>query len=507
MKCTWKLAVLWACASGNAAAVDLLDVYDRALDADPLWRQAVSTHLATRETRTQALLNLLPVDVSTNKDWAAVGSTGLNTPGYTGMNLSVNLFSWNSWIALKAADATVAQAEANYQAAAQNLIQRVAQQYFAVLSAQDTLTAQQSALQSVQTQLDQAEQRFKVGLTAITDVEVARASRDSTAAAVIAAKRALATQENLLRAITNQHYASLAGPRDDMPLLTPQPSVEDSWVTIAMGQNASLTASRLAADIAHDGLLTAYGGHLPNITVSVARNWALQHVNPNQPINPLAFTAGVGLPVETNDLIWQIGVSVPLFTAGATESKVRQARYTWDAAKSGLDYTTRQTEEQTRDAYQGVISQIAQVQALKQAVESDRVALEATEAGYQVGTKTVVDVLTARALLLQDDTSFAQAKYAYLNDIVLLRLAAGNLDRAAIELIDGWLIEPRPPSPSIPGKPHAAPTTPPVPLDTAPAITPQQVSPLPLPPTPANPAPAAPQNAPQIAPQRAPPGR
>jgi outer membrane protein len=173
---------------------------------------------------------------------------------------------------------------------------------------------------------------------------------------------------------------------------------------------------------------------------------------------------------------------VPLYTAGLTESKVRQARYTWDAAKAGLDFSSRQTEEQTRDAYQGVISQIAQVRALKQAVESDRIALQATEAGYQVGTKTVVDVLTTRAALLQDDTNYAQAKYGYLDNIVSLRLAAGNLDRSTLELINGWLIEPRAPLPAVPGTPNAPATTPVMPLDTAPDASP-------LPPLPPDPLP------------------
>jgi outer membrane protein len=244
-----------------------------------------------------------------------------------------------------------------------------------------------------------------------------------------------------------------------------------------MAQNAGLIASRMASDIAHDSLLTAYGGHLPTINVNVSRNWALEHgVNNSAAAIGEAGLIGTvnGLPtvVDTSDVFWSIGISVPLFTAGLTQSKVRQARYTWDAAKAGLDYTSRQTEEQTRDAYQGVISQIAQVQALRQAVESDRIALQATEAGYQVGTKTVVDVLTTRAALLQDDTNYALAKYGYLNGIVSLRLAAGNLDRSTIELINSWLIEPRPPLPSVPATPTAPSTTPAMPLDdTAPAPT------------------------------------
>jgi outer membrane protein len=444
MKYPWRLTVLCICVTGNAAAVNLLDVYNRSLTADPLWQQAAATQLATRETKTQALINLLPIDVSANKNWAAVGSTTLNTPAYAALNLSVNLFSWDSWVALKSADATVAQGEANYQAAAQSLIQRVAQQYFSVLAARETLRAQQSALQSVQSQLDQADKNYEGGLISLTDVEAARASHDSTAAAVIAAKRALATQQNLLRAITNESYSSLAAPRDDMPLLTPDPASEDAWVTTAMNQNASLIATRMAAEVAHDSLLTAYGGHLPSVNISVSRNWALQHVNPNEPVitSTVIGVPNFGVPVNTNDIVWGLGITVPIFTAGATQSKVRQTRSLWDAAKSGVDFTSRQTEEQTRDSYQGVISQIAQVQALRRAVESNRVALQAAQAGYDVGTKTVVDVLTSRDALVQAELNYAQAKYGYLNDIVSLRLAAGNLDRGLIERINSWLVEP-----------------------------------------------------------------
>jgi outer membrane protein len=467
---------------GAAASVqpaNLLDVYNRALDTDPLWHQAGFNRLATHENKTQAVLNLLPLDVTANKNFVGVGSVPIKTPAYLGASLSLNVFNWDSWVALKAADATVAQAEANYQAAAQSLIQRVSQQYFAVLAAQDTLSAEQSALESVQTQLDQAEQRYRVGLIAVTDMAVARASRDSTSAAVIAAKRTLATQEDLLRAITNDRYDSLAGPRDDMPLLNPDPASEDTWVTTAMEQNASLIASRMGSDIAHDSLLTAYGGHLPTININVSRNWALEHgnysTNAGTPAGEAALIGSInGLPtvVDTNDVFWSIGIQVPLFTAGLTQSKVRQARYTWDAAKAGLDFTSRQTEEQTRDAYQGVISQIAQVQALKQAVQSDQIALQATQAGYQVGTKTVVDVLTTRAALLQDDTNYAQAKYGYLNNIVSLRLAAGTLDRSTVELINSWLIEPRPPLPAVPATPDAPSTAPAAPLGDAGAAAP-----------------------------------
>jgi len=149
--CYSVLAALCAAAcigvAGDAVAVSLLDVYNRALDSDPLWQQARFNRLATHESKTQALLNLLPLDVTANKAFVGLGSVQIKTPAYLGASLSLNVFNWDNWVALKAADATVAQAEANYQAAAQNLIQRVSQQYFAVLAAQDTLTAEQSALE------------------------------------------------------------------------------------------------------------------------------------------------------------------------------------------------------------------------------------------------------------------------------------------------------------------------------------------------------------------------
>jgi outer membrane protein len=440
----WMLGVLCVAMALRANATDLLQVYERALTADPLLQQATATRLAIKETRTQAIIALLPIDLSANKYWDGVGGQTLTFPATANLSLGINLFSWSSWVALKAADATVAQGEANFLVAQQNLVQRVTSQYFGVLAAHDTLAAQESALQSVQIQLDQASQRYDVGLIPVTDVEIARASRDTTAAAVIAAKRTLATQQVLLRAITGESYASLAGPRDDMPLLTPDPTNENTWVGTAMDQNASLIASRMAAEIAHDGVLSAYGGHLPTIDVNVYRNLALEHGHYSSPNEAAALLGALSPETNNNDIIWTIGISVPLFSGGATQSKVRQARYTWDAAQAGLDYTSRQTEEQTRDAYQGIISQIAQVQALKQAVQSSQVSLDANQAGYAAGIKTAVDVLTARELLVQAETNFAQAKYSYLNDIVLLRLAAGNLDRHTVELINGWLTEDNP---------------------------------------------------------------
>ena len=433
----WRVAVALLGAAASAGAEDLQTVYDHAQIADPTMQQAAAIHMASRETRTQAILNMLPLNANASKNWSGVASQRLSTPALANLNLQVNLFSWDNWIALKQANSSVAQGEANYLAAKEELISRVAQQYFAVLGAEDTLAAQESALRSVTRQLEQAERRFEVGLIAVTDVQIARAARDSSAAAVIAAKRTLSSSEEQLRAITGEKYNHLAAPGDNMPLLAPDPASEDTWVTTALSQNANLTASRMAEAISRDEYLTAIGGHLPAINASANRSWDLSNSNHPNIQNPQT-----GLYTNTQDIVWSVGVIVPLFSAGATQSRVRQAKYLWNAGQAGYERALRQTEQQARDAYQGVISQIAQVGAFKQAVESNKISLQATEAGYEVGTKTAIDVLTARQQLVQAQTNYAQAKYGYLNNIIALRLSAGNLDASTIAQINAWLAEP-----------------------------------------------------------------
>ena len=181
------------------------------------------------------------------------GSIDTTTHRY-GIDLKQNMFRWENWVALQRADAQVAQAEADYQAAQQDLIERVAQRYFDVLGAQDDLEAQQVALISIQRQLDQAESRYQIGLIAVTDVEEARAAHDSGAAAVIAAKRTLASTQELLREITGDAFDYLARPIEPFELANPDPVSEDRWVDMALQQNLSLVSSRLAADIARENV-------------------------------------------------------------------------------------------------------------------------------------------------------------------------------------------------------------------------------------------------------------
>ena len=483
------LAVLLAL-GGPVCAKDLLGVYEDAVKNDPQIRAADANRLASRESRPQALAALLPQINGTaaytrdhnggnfdqinsfNNQYYVVPlpySQG-NVEKQWALNLRQNVFSWQNWENLKAANAQVAQAEATYAAAEQNLIFRVSQAYFTVLSAQDNLEAQQASLEAIAHQLDQADKRYDVGLIAITDVKEAKAARDTAAAAVIAAKRTLATAEDQLQEITGQKYDSLAKPGTDMPLNMPQPADEDRWVSTSLDQNLSLVSSRLAADIARDNVSVAFGGHLPSLDLVAGRSYTDQS-------GPYTY---IGQTVDNygsrvNDRQISLQLTIPIFSGGLTQSKVRQSQYLWIAAKEQVVQTSRATERQARDAYLGVISGIARVQALRQALESSQTALTATEAGYEVGTRTAVDVLNARKTLVQAQTDYSGSRYDFIVSIIQLREAAGNLDRAQLAEINGWLSVSAPTSPPVETPESLTPQLPPA-TTTAP-VTPESVLP------------------------------
>lgn len=441
-------------ASSAARAEDLLAVYERAVANDPQIREADANRLATRESKPQAFAALLPQltgaasygkDKTDGLSQSTFVLNGVLTPsdrsgsGTTtnknwNVSLRQNVFGWDNWMALKRADHQVAQAEADYAAAQQNLITRVAQRYFDVLAAEDNVEAQQSAFDSISRQLEQAEKRFEVGLIAITDVQEAKAARDAAAAAVIDAKRQLATTQELLREYTAESPTSLAKPATTMPLKTPEPADQQKWVDVSMQQNLSLISSKLGADIARDNVRASFAGHLPSLDLVASRGNS--RADSRTDLNSGAVSSAKS---DQDDTQYSLQLSVPLFSGGAAQSRVRQSEYQWQAARERFTRVSRETERLARDAYLGVISEMSRVTALRQALESSQTALKATEAGYEVGTRTAVDVLDARKTLVQAQTNYSRSRYDYIINVLNLKLAAGTLDRAAVEEINGWL--------------------------------------------------------------------
>jgi outer membrane protein len=466
---TLRARILAACGLGLASTVassaDLLQVYQQALQNDPQIREAEANRLASREAKPQALAALLPqlnasgayTKTDSDSSGVRVQQVDVNDPNSPfiprqsfvtsdssnrqyQIQLRQTVFRWDQWTTLKRADEQVAQAEADYQAAQQDLISRTAQRYFDVLAAQDTVDAAQATLEAFSRQLEQADKRFEVGLIAITDVQEARAAHDQAAAAVIQAKRTLATARELLRELTGEAVDTLATPIDDIPLKTPAPENEDQWVTMAQEQNLRVISARLASDIAKEDVRIARAGHLPTIDLvgthfdsDTFGEGTIQTGSSGSITNPPNGT-------QKYDAIG-IQVTVPIFSGGATQSRVRQNVYLHRAARERLERAHRETERATRDAYLGVISEISRVQALKQALESSRTAIQATEAGFEVGTRTTVDVLDSRRQLFEAQTNYSRSRYDYIINVLNLQLASGTLNRGDLEEINVFLKE------------------------------------------------------------------
>jgi outer membrane protein len=438
-------------ASGTACAANLMEVYELARTNDPLVREADANRLAARESRPQAIAALLPqVEGSARYDDQDSDSSGAflqpgqpptpevrNSEGNSSnwdVTLRQNVFSWQNWAAFRRSGAEVAQAEADYLAVQRDLFVRTATAYFNVLASQDTVEAAQAAHDAIKRQLEQAEKRFEVGLIAVTDVQEAKAAYDSAVAALIAAKRALATAGEQLRELTGSTFDELSKPGPDMPLSGPNPANAEDWVKLAMDQNARLISARFAADVTRHTLSTERGGHFPSLDLVVSRS----HFESEATVTG---TSPGDIDSDSDDTLVSLQVTVPIFSGGATSSRVRQAEYRHIAARERLERTARETERATRDAFLGVNSEVARVQSLKQAVQSAMTALQATEAGYEVGTRTSVDVLQARQRLFEAQTNYARSRYDYLLNVLQLQLAAGTLDQKGLTDVNALLSE------------------------------------------------------------------
>jgi len=440
-----------------AGAESLLEVYQRALQSDPLIREAEANRRATEEAVPQARGLLLPQLAASASEsrGTAEGASAFQQVSPTGETITVTsefqdesiattqwqielrqtVFRWDQFVGLKQAGKQVARAEADFEAAQQDLIIRVATRYFEVLATEDALEAAQASKRAIDRQLEQAQQRFEVGLIAITDVQEAQAAYDQAIAEEIAAKRQLASAREFLREITGEYLKDLETPGQQLALETPDPAQEDDWVDTAFDQNLALIAARLNAEIASQEIDSRRSGHYPTLDLVATRSdfdREFERSNEGGPFNDVFND-------QTSDSI-ALEFRIPLFSGGRTSAQVREAVHLHRAAREQLQRVARETERQARDAYLGVLAEISRVKALRQALSSAKTALEATEAGFEVGTRTTVDVLDAQQQVFSARTNYRRARYDYLLNVLRLKQAAGILRIQDLEDIDSILV-------------------------------------------------------------------
>lgn len=449
-------AMVLLLAPALAPAEDLMAAYEAARQSDPTLAIAEAQKLSTDEGVAQATSQLLPqIDASfsyqdthgysqsqnfyPNSDgtFVLVPSTSHfdNSRSTTLQGrLTQSILDFSKWTQRKAAQEQARRGDATYQAAEQSLLIRVSTAYFAVLTAEDSLAFSQSEEKALARQLDQANQRYEVGLSAITDVNEAKAKHDSATADVINAQNALDDAREALREITGKETGDLKRLREKLPL-TPPEGDQQNWVDQAMAQNPTLIAQTHAYEAAKANVNTARSGHLPTLSASlIYQNSPSWGDNSGDRIDGTLHTNS-----QRGDTAIGLTLSVPIFTGGYTQSKVRQAVHDRDAAEDTLEQQKRSVVRSTRNNYRAVIAGISGVEARKQAVISANSALEATQAGFEVGTRTIVDVLISQQQLFQAQRDYSQARHDFVLNGLKLRQSAGTIEPKDLEAVNALL--------------------------------------------------------------------
>jgi outer membrane protein len=360
----------------------------------------------------------------TSSPFSSTGESDFNSQGYT-LSLSQSIYHHDYYVQLRQTDANIARADAEYEAARQGTILRAAEAYFNLLAAQDNVTTAEATKRAISQQLRQTQQRFEVGLSAITDVHEAQAGYDAAVAAELAAQNQLDIARENLRAIIGRGPVALATLKDEVPLLNPDPASITDWVEKAKQQNLSLLAAEAASRVAAEEMNRRQAGHYPTLDLVASQSYT----------DSTDYEFGS----ERTDSAIGLQLNVPIYSGGLTTAQTREARALYNQATENLEQQRRSTIRNTRSAYLAVTTGISQVKARKQALSSAQTALEATQAGFEVGTRTAVDVLNAQQVRFQAQSEYYKARYDYILATLQLKQAAGSLSEADLAMVNEWL--------------------------------------------------------------------
>ncbi|MEN8175011.1 MAG: TolC family outer membrane protein [Pseudomonadota bacterium] len=414
-----------------AEGAGLLQVYDLAVENDAEIRAARYSLDAAREFKPIARSGLLPqVAASGSANERRQEFESGNSDNFADSDISVNLsqplFRRDRWIQFKQADNVVGQAEKELEAEEQSLILRVAATYFAVLGARDTLRFAKAERKALDRQLDQSQQRYDVGLIAITDVLEVKSERDNAVASEIEAQNRLDDAYEALAEIIGTSPGELARLSPDFKLEYPNPRDEAAWTERGIVNNPGLEAVREATEVARQEVEVQRSGHYPTVDLVGGYSW----LDSDSAFSNFSLEESGSIGVQLN---------VPIYTGGRISSTTRQARANFASAQESLEGQRRFVVRRVGDAYRGVTSSVSRVNALKATVASTKSALDATSAGYDVGTRTLVDVLLFQRSYYSAEADYALARYGYILNKFALEEAVGTLDEDDVREINAWL--------------------------------------------------------------------
>jgi len=417
-------------------AEDLMQVYSLALKSDPQLLAEASSRQAVGELDNQARALFLPsIGLSSNtgrvwQDTKAIrfsGSVVSDNHGYT-LSLNQPIYRRQNFVQKQQATIAIDSATASYQVVDQALIFRVAERYFDLLSKQDELTFAVAERKAIAQQLDQTQQRFDVGIATITDVVESQAAYDLANASVISAQNEVANSKERLRETSGEYLDSLSQLKAESPLISPEPEDINKWSEVALIQNPNLIVAKKSVENAGQTIELQKSGHYPSLDIVAQKDYNSQSDN---------IFNNSGTKTQQKSISLQF--NLPIYEGGSVQSKTREAEYRLDQSMQNEEQQRRLVVRQSREAYNGVMSGISSVKALKQAVVSNEKALESTEAGYEVGTRTIVDVLNVRRDLFRAKRDYASSRYDYILASLRLKQAAGIISVDDLNQINQWL--------------------------------------------------------------------
>ncbi|RBW63971.1 outer membrane channel protein TolC [Vibrionales bacterium C3R12] len=408
--------------STTAWADTLTEIYDQAKQNDPQLLRSAAKRDAAFEAITSSRSALLPqINLTAGYNINRSDIDQRESDKLTaGVSVSQELYKRSSWITLDTAEKTARQADSSFAAVQQGLILRVAQAYFEVLRAQDKLEFVRAEKAAVARQLEQTNQRFEVGLSAITDVHDAQAQYDTVLANEVLAENSLVNSYEALREITGNEHTNLSILDTETFSASKTQASAVALIEEAQQKNLSLLASRISQDIAKDNISLESSGHLPSLTLDGGYNYGDES-------NSNSTSKG-----DYNDFNVGLNLVVPLYTGGNITSKTKQAEYNYVAASEDLEATYRSVVKDVRAFNNNISASIGALRAYEQSVVSAQSALEATEAGFDVGTRTIVDVLDSTRRLYDANRNLANARYDYIISVLQLRQAVGTLSEQDI---------------------------------------------------------------------------
>ena len=428
---------------GTSWGADISEIYAEAVANDPVLARARASYEISKTGVTMARANLLPqVSASAGRSTSTTSVDSIvmdpSNPNFGrrrpdtestgqswGANVNQQVLNLGSWFGYRGAKADATRADWDLQTVSQALITRVAQAYLTVLSRQAELESAIAAEEAVQRQLEQVQQRFDVGLEAITGVLESKAAYDSAVVTRIRAESQQRVSFEALRTLTGSAWGEIANLKEDLAIVDPLPNDEEEWVRTAMETNSTIRSAQLALTSAEHNVRSSLSQYLPTIGAS-----ARYGTNSGQ-----SSIDGFVLPDQgtVTSVSYSFGFQMPLFQGMRTQASVKRSRLSRNLARHALIEQELNVAEQVRTRFRLVITDVVAVAASAEALKSAQAALEATQTGYEVGTRNIVDVLRAQQDVFRSESQYNLSRHTYVLDMLRLKESAGTLSEADIQ--------------------------------------------------------------------------